>query len=610
MSTYKFYFVHDNSSPIGFKTEVFPIYSDLKIDRRKEDNEVYFRREFSGKLTFIGADYLYLMGWYDTESYCFELLFQIYRICDNGDEILEFQGIVALNDFEYNLDRCKIELGSVATYDIYTLIDSIKDNKINILSYSEFFESTNYGEGLYQQSLSLIDIIEIFIGTLPTPFPGSGISLGGILLYSEFYQNSVNPVTKTGNFSYFFIQKSDFIRYSSGSPATIGEMSFGKYLEWLKNIHNVFLFADGDVIRIEHISFYKGGIDDYSRGDSISVDLVDGEYAFYNKSKRSFSYEKEKFPESEEWAFEDSNSSDFVGSPIIYKGACVKIGEKRRFSLDGLSVDIDYINSTTYTYLGDQKNDKVSFDGFVLVACFWGTGNIIYQNEPLKLTVILDTYHKFNRPLSSGIMNGIDTDFITYIRQRNQIPLVFPNCCETYISRNLIRNGNMLSDTFWERGDTTPTGSINVQFVDNSIRFYRLDPDTNSNKNAVRHNIGYIASLYTEYTIQFEVKNYGSGQLLAILFGQQVGFYTTDGIKTANISIGSSIDLVNNGYLKFIATPIGGNYQFDITGIRVFKHVNDIDELTLIKSELGNGEIDNLSLSVKTKMFTVDLKYY
>jgi hypothetical protein len=47
----------------GELTEVFPIYKDdLAINYERETGQMFFREKLSGKLTFVGTDYEFIMS--------------------------------------------------------------------------------------------------------------------------------------------------------------------------------------------------------------------------------------------------------------------------------------------------------------------------------------------------------------------------------------------------------------------------------------------------------------------------------------------------------------------------------------------------------------------
>lgn len=112
--------------------DVFPINdSSIKYTYQKLDDEkVFYLRKLKNKLVFTNnaknsiTDFTFF---YNYEKFistrCTEFTIDIFKLC-NGIEILEYTGTFSLNEADWDLDRCKVEISINST----TPYDCIKKN--------------------------------------------------------------------------------------------------------------------------------------------------------------------------------------------------------------------------------------------------------------------------------------------------------------------------------------------------------------------------------------------------------------------------------------------------------------------------------------------------
>lgn len=133
----RFSHTDDLNNPAAF-TEVFPL-SDKKFEDKKEKNEVFYRRKFKGKYKFINdksnniSDFDFFFAFEsDKNERCRERFIIVEEKC-NGNWSVLHRGKFSMNDGDFDLDKCEIEL-KVKEVDRYSCIKEKKSEKFNILS--------------------------------------------------------------------------------------------------------------------------------------------------------------------------------------------------------------------------------------------------------------------------------------------------------------------------------------------------------------------------------------------------------------------------------------------------------------------------------------------
>lgn len=224
-------------------------------------------------------------------------------------------------------------------------------------------------------------------------------------------------------------QKSDIINPTASNPATKGMITFKKLMAQLNVLLNVWYFVDSNLnLRIEHDKYFT-----YSLG----YDSTAAPHAVRNIANKKYTYDKESLPSVESFKCMEQEWLDFVGTPITYSGACVNSDSddkgKKDYTADIITTDINYI----------QYNPAdIAKLGFVLAVYYLdGSTKIVHQeagklsgnvinNAHLSWANLHYNYHRYNRVLAQGYMNGILTSFFTYkrIKQQENVKLVV--CCD------------------------------------------------------------------------------------------------------------------------------------------------------------------------------------
>lgn len=260
----------------------------------------------------------------------------------------------------------------------------------------------------------------------------------GLTLKSDFFQfnpdnaSTINYVTnaesKVRNIMIF--QKSDIKRPNASGSASRAEWTWEKLMTTLKNMFNVEWRIVGDQFVIEHVSWF---------GKGIGMNLKAPRFKQYVAGKRKYTYKNEDIPRQERWLWkEQTYGGDFPGQPITYTSGCVTTGSKeaiKTYAMDDVITDIEFAISNPA-----PDSSVVSDDGFVFVATEYdGTNYYIITeagilensklNNSLAVAQLQRDYHKYERPLRVGRMNGVETEFFSVIPTKQGETIAIPFCC-------------------------------------------------------------------------------------------------------------------------------------------------------------------------------------
>lgn len=121
--------------------EVFPYgFFAGSFKYEQQEGQLFFRRKYSGELTFKGVDFDYLKGRYDLNYYCdiYELLIEK-KV--NGDYEVDWTGYFSMTDGKFDFERCEFKV-SPSTQDKYTNLLDNYDTEFNLLKQNAIFLSS------------------------------------------------------------------------------------------------------------------------------------------------------------------------------------------------------------------------------------------------------------------------------------------------------------------------------------------------------------------------------------------------------------------------------------------------------------------------------------
>ncbi|WP_435134263.1 hypothetical protein [Formosa sp. A9] len=292
----------------------------------------------------------------------------------------------------------------------------------------------------FVNGFKLLDVIQAFINDY----------CPGLTVVSDFFQwnpknqTSINYVTGETNLwtNLILHQKSDVKRMYPNyrNPSTKAEISFPELFSDILNTFNLGYKIESGEFIIEHVSWFI---------NNLGLDLTSSKYSNHLRGTKKYSYNTTDWYKYEEFSFMESENLDFVGTDIVYNSECLEDNTKSK------PIDVSNITTDIMHIISDQikGEDKVSLDGFTLVACessgslrkIYNDSNIsngyrdlltfktiqvnpildtgITINNSLSWAYLHDKLWKYGRIFLNGSMNGVDTNFTTKVPAINQEPI-------------------------------------------------------------------------------------------------------------------------------------------------------------------------------------------
>lgn len=280
-------------------------------------------------------------------------------------------------------------------------------------SYLEYYDVTSGGVA-FDNGIRLNNILEGEVGC------------AGVTVRSNFFGLNPSGASPSGDVydaaamylqDIFIFQKSDIKRPDVSQNATIGNWTYAGLLASLKAQFNVEWLLTGDTLRIEHVSYFQA-----AQGlDFSAYTTIQGLYAYSGNDAA--------ITRRERWAFMEDSYYGFRGLPVEYSD-CVPYDaeEETVHDIGPVNNDVDFVRN---------NQAQASDEGFVFVNAYYNSGAGTYHmvtvpslvnslqllNGHLAIPSLLDNYHRHNRMLPAGLMNGASVIFESTQRRKRQVEL-------------------------------------------------------------------------------------------------------------------------------------------------------------------------------------------
>lgn len=184
--------------------------------------------------------------------------------------------------------------------------------------------------------------------------------------YSEFLYGAKNPISGE-TFRLYVTQKSNILRGEYTQPAQKAPTTLKEFTNMLKNVFQCYWFIDAEKrFRIEHVSWFKNG-GTYSGTPSVGYDLTtlvnirNGKpWAF---AATEYTFDKGDMPERYEFGWMDDVTEAFEGKAIEVLSPYVQAGKIEEVNVANFTSDIDLML---------LNPSEMSNDGFALFAAVLG----------------------------------------------------------------------------------------------------------------------------------------------------------------------------------------------------------------------------------------------
>lgn len=406
---------------------------------------------------------------------------------------------------------------------------------------------------------------------------------------SRFLYGDYNPISNQ-QFKLLITPKSNLLHGNYTQPAQKAPTTLKAILDALKNIYQCYWYIEDGLLKIEHISFFKNGGTYNEATPGIGADLTNLENVKNRKKwgylTSNYEFDKSEMPARYQFGWMDDVTEMFEGYPLEINSKYVTEDQIEEVSVSNITTDVDYML---------MNPSAISEDGFAMFAAIytdiWGSrptfnvydgyigedGNVVYNADGNGKGW---RYTKFDQ-----VVPGVTYRVLDYYGQQvNGFYFHFYDIEGKSIGRATTTNGS-------------------VRLPDNC---YMLGMSWRAQQDANPTSLGVV-----------------NAAQIAWMQAQQLG------LPFVQRNINNADFYMQNGYLSWI-TLLPNYWTFDLPSKKVtinetdytlshisrkkkqkvkFPTLEELDTSKLIKTPLGNGQIEKISVNLSSRMNEVTLKY-
>ena len=398
--------------------------------------------------------------------------------------------------------------------------------------------------------------------------------------YSQFLYGTNNPITY-GQFRLFITQKTNVTAGDYDRPAQKAPITLNDVFKMLRDCFRCYWYIDDGKLKIEHIEFFRNG-GSYSGGQQIGIDLTTAEN-IRNGKKWGFNtsqYDFDKIDLAERYQFEwmDDVTQAFEGFPIEVLSKYVTAGKIENVSISNFTSDIDYMI---------LNPSAISEDGFALFAAV--VADALFDTDA-------DSHFGGGSATSGG-----------YGDKKYRLKTLLNGKAGNIIGSLYADSGATIQIVFWDSSNNV----INTQ----------AQQTIGSGTTSLNANVTIPANAF-----------YVGFKSVSGAFGYSTYYLNIPGswqLPFINRTVDGTDFSIQNGLVSFLYL-IPNFYVYDLPATRVkineqetyatgierkkkqtvnFPTIDDPDPIKLIKTALGSGWVEKISVNLHSRMNKFDLRY-
>lgn len=391
--------------------------------------------------------------------------------------------------------------------------------------------------------------------------------------YSTFLYGSADPIAYCAQ-KLFLTPKSNILTANYDQPAQKAPITLRKVMEMLRDCFRLYWFIDDqNRFRIEHITwFMRGG--SYSSSANIARDLTQETVSRNGKlwafARNQYKFDKPAMAERYEFGWMDEVTYLFEGFPIDITSKYVTPGNIQQTKIDQFTSDIDYML---------LNPGACSKDGFALLGAAQ-TNYITPESSPTTFNA--GSYRDV--PVTGWKVGETVKIVCNLLGQPANRPVVlsFYDASNTVIS---IIGQVTTGGSEYNISAVVPEGATKIRFTTNNV----------SGSVGVVMKAVYSGFAIPYGSVRTEYSNHELQNFFCSFVFLENNYYVYD-MPASHYRVNSA-NMVALGVKKL-----------KTQGIR-FPLLHDIDLNQLIKTTLGNGVIDKLSINLSSRNANATLKY-
>lgn len=393
--------------------------------------------------------------------------------------------------------------------------------------------------------------------------------------YSQFLYGDSNPVAYGQNFRLFVTQKSNLLVGDYQQPAQKAPTTLQQFTNMLRDCFRCFWYIEDGKFKIEHINWFRNG-GSYTGQQIVSIDTTKIKAVRNGKpwsfGTNEYSFDKVDMPERYQFEWMDDVTEAFEGMPIEIISKYVTPGKIEDVNVSNFTSDVDMmmLNPTNmsndgFALFGAVKMDALTNNDAGLYPGFGGTSGTNGLTSPtygIRPECRGQTATLVVQPYGNGTAQVVFYNGGNVISTQGSFAV---NSTTQRITVNIPSSADAVG--------LTVNGSVTAYFYKLETNQYEL-PFLEYNANGLTY---YLQNGYLSF------------------MNLQPSYYVYD-LPARNVRI--------NGSSTYAA---GIERQKKQTlNIPVY---DDPNPMQLVKTELGSGQIDKLSINLHSRMSKTTLKY-
>ncbi|NQU52435.1 MAG: hypothetical protein HQ522_07835 [Bacteroidetes bacterium] len=434
--------------------------------------------------------------------------------------------------------------------------------------YEELVEEASRRVYILKNASMIFEVIRVLLAEIDVT-----ISHDGTSDYSQFLYGASNPIT--GNvFRVMITQKSNITSGEFSQPAQKAPITLQNVMDMLRDTFQLYWYIEAGKFKIEHISFFKNGRS-YSVAPGYTADLTlikqPKNQKLWALESSKWSYSKQELPERLQFNWMDDVTQAFDGFPIEINSKFVQPGKIDEINVAQFTPDIDYMLLNPLA---------INQDGFALMAG-------VFDN--------------------TNLFDILDPDYITENRINHETGTVVPNatfCASGYIP--VLGNSSYYttflrfiawydSSKVYISGETSD-GSPGAIIAPSNAEYIRCTTENPPGTFSIfkgKDSNGVLKLPLIDRTIDGASLTLQNGYCSWIYLHPNYWPYN---LPSDNVQINDAAGIVY-GIMR-------GKKQ-DVS----YPSREDPNPMELVKTSLGDGEFEKLSVNLSTRMNKITLKY-
>ena len=399
------------------------------------------------------------------------------------------------------------------------------------------------------------------------------ISHAGTVAYSQFLYGT-NPLGGP-DYHLFITPKSNILKGNYSEPAQRAVLTLKQVLDMLRDCFRCYWWIDSNNrFRIEHISYFmRGGSysDNPTVGRDLTIELVPRSGKPWATGQDAYTFDKIEMPERYQFAWMDPVTQIFEGGALDIISGFVEKGKINDIRVSNFTSDVDYML---------LNPAGCSSEGFALMSFV-----------PMDVN------------MTGGAITDIDNGLtVTF----NPDAFAYAGCSVQFVARELSRSLTV-NVVFYKDGVAVLTTT--VDFPLNATYNETFNTPAGIDTMVVSYNSGGSGEVGVNSILPSSVNGIAELPFVGYLY---------DG----------NVIRCQNGYLSFRA--LQDNYMYDMPAPNVqrngvtltvhgtkrlkantvnFPSIADPNLYELIKTNIGNGQISKISVTLSSRNANAELKY-